>query len=282
MSGGDLLPKFRRPPVTEVAVGVQFAAPGFLPTHYGALHERLKHDFPNVEVLPPIPPVFEVLPASPPQNHPGAHPPIAMGVPGMSIGPPWPRVLLISADDCSLIQVQSDRLYFNWRQRPQQEYLHYRHVRDGFSRAYSTFEALAADQGFSPIVPTQCEVLYVNPLPVSVTGADPSSPEKVFRVWNPGMGKEWGEPLDDLSFNARYPLRDAAGERFGRLTASMSTLPGAENAPLMRLELVARGLPRGPGRDGILAFHDSGHEAIIRCFAAITTQDMHNRWGREQ
>jgi hypothetical protein len=61
----DRLPRFRNPPVDEVAVGVQFTLQGFLPTHYGRFHERIKGDYPGVQFLPPQPPQVEVVPGSP-------------------------------------------------------------------------------------------------------------------------------------------------------------------------------------------------------------------------
>ena len=66
----------------------------------------------------------------------------------------------------------------------------------------------------------QCELLYVNPLPASVTGVPVSEPQKVFRVWSDAHGDEWKEPLEDISFNARYRFKDKDGNPFGRLTPS--------------------------------------------------------------
>lgn len=276
------LPKFRHPPVDEVAVGVQFAALGFLPTHYGAFHERVKQAFPGVQAMPPVPPVFEVISAPAAPSNPGNFLPMQMGIAGGFALPLWPRTLFISEDECSLIQLQNDRLYFNWRRRPDNEYPHYEHVRRGFSDAYVALETFVSDQSLGPISPNQCEVLYVNLLSPGVTGVEPSAPEKAFRIWNSVWNEEGSKPLEDLAFNARYRLADDTGKQFGRLTANMSTGSGPDHVQAMRLELTARGVPRGSGLDGILAFLDVGHEAIVRCFAAITTQAMHDRWERYQ
>lgn len=271
----DSLPRFHNPPIDEVAVGAQFSLPGFLPTHYGGFHEYVRAEYPRVQVLPALPPMAETF-SIPQGTDPSARYPALVSF-GM---PPLPRVLFISDDDSSLIQLQSDRLYFNWRRRAQNSYPHYEHFRVRFARAFAALEVFAADQHIGPVVPTQCDVLYVNPLPQGVTGAAPSSPEAVFRCWDANIGEEWRTPLEDLSFNARYRLLDAAGQPYGRLTVTMSTGVAQSGTEQMRLELAARGAPRGPGLDGVLAFHDDGHEAIVRCFAAITTREMHDRWGR--
>lgn len=271
----DNLPRFRNPPLDEVAVGVQFALPGFLPTHYGRFHERIKSEFPGVQVLPPLPPQIESFPTPQDPNRLVAFPPF-FGFGGMA----FPRVLFVSDDATSLVQLQSDRLYFNWRKRGVSEYPHYGRLREQFSKAYAAFEAFVADEGLGVVSPSQCEVFYVNPLPADVTGVQSSLPEKVFRCWNANVGEEWPTPIEDLAFNSRYRLLDEGGQPFGRLIAAMSTVPAPGAVGQLRLELTARGEPRGPGLAGVVAFHDAGHEAIVRCFAAITTPEMHERWGR--
>jgi uncharacterized protein (TIGR04255 family) len=271
----DTLPRFRNPPVGEVAVGVQFTLPGFLPTHYGRFHERIRDEFPGVQVLPPVPQQVESFVAPTGLNQPAILPPFF----GFAM-PLLPRVLFISGDGSSLIQLQSDRLYFNWRKPALGEYPHYDRFRDKFSKAYSAFAAFVADEGMGAVAPSQCDVFYVNPLPQGVTGVAPSSPERVFRCWNVSIGEEWPTALEDLSFNSRYKLVDEAGQPFGRLIVTMSTVVGSDGIEQLRLELTARGAPRGPGLAGVLAFHDVGHDAIVRCFSAITTPEMHERWGR--
>jgi uncharacterized protein (TIGR04255 family) len=269
-------PRFHRPPVEEVAVGVQFSAPatGFLPTHYGAFRESLKTKFPRVEVLPPLPDLREM----PSPQVEGETVQIPFGY-GAQL---WPRVLFVSEDDSRLVQLQNDRLVFNWRRRQDKPYVHYEVVREGFSEAFRAFDEFASREGLGPVVPIQCEIIYVNPLPRDATGVGPSSPEQVFRVWTSSVGEEWTKSLEDLSFNARYPLLDSSGNQFGRLIATMSTIvrPGSEKQ--MRLEMAARGRPSSQDLAGVLAFHDIGHDAIVRCFAAITTQAMHDRWERYQ
>jgi len=86
---------------------------------------------------------------------------------------------------------------------------------------------------------------------------------------------EWREPQEDLSFTVRYRLNDEEGKPFGRLTAAMLSSSSAPHiAPGFQLEMTARGVPQGTGREGIAAFHDHGHRAIVRCFAALTTPEI--------
>jgi len=195
----------------------------------------------------------------------------------------------LSQDENSLIQLQSDRLIFNWRGGLRgSPYPHFATVYEGFVKAFDELDALAEAEGITGMEVNQCEVVYVNALPPSKTGTPLSEPEKIFSVWTDGRGAEWRQPLEDLSFTARYLLNDEQGNAFGRLTIALSSsssppfgLPLRPSAGF-QLELIARGKPLGPGRQGVAPFHDYGHQAIVRCFTAITTPEMHKLWERYQ
>jgi uncharacterized protein (TIGR04255 family) len=202
--------------------------------------------------------------------------------PGVQIPPP--RIWMLSADESLLIQLQQDRLHLNWRsgQDPSREYPHYEALKSEFDRAFEALVALVVDEGLPPIVANQCELLYVNPIPTRSTGISTTEPQRVFRAWNPDLGKEWGTPIEDLSFSARYQFVNEQNNPFGRLTVAMGSGWARDNSPTFQLELLARGLPIGDGRQGIAEFHDYAHRAIVRCFTAITTPEMHAIWERYQ
>jgi uncharacterized protein (TIGR04255 family) len=273
MSDQRPLPKFRKPPVSEVAVGIQFQAPSLTPVHLGLYYQQVRTRFPLVQVLPPLPPSFETF-----------TPTVSMAFPIMGgIGPPQPRMWFSAQDGSSLIQLQSGRLFFNWRGGLQQNaYPHFEAVQAEFMRALDDLEGLAKTEGLDEITVNQCELVYVNPLPASVTGIPISEPQNVFRIWSDARGDEWKEPLEDISFNTRYRFNDKDGNPFGRLTVALSSGWAQDGSPAFQLELTARGQPMGAGREGIAAFHDHAHQAIVRCFAAITTPEMHERWERYQ
>jgi uncharacterized protein (TIGR04255 family) len=268
------LPRFRNPPVSEVALGVQFPAV-LNPVHLGLYYQRVKARFPKVQVQPPIAAAFETFAPSPTV--------LGMPVPTPIMGL-QPRMWFLSEDENSLIQLQSDRLLYNWRGGLQGvPYPHFEAVHAEFVNAFDILEALSEAEGITEVVVNQCEVLYVNRLPTANTGVTVTEPERIFRVLSNQRGREWDEPREDLSFIIRYRLNDAGGKPFGRLTAvaaSSSSTP--QIAPGFQLEMVARGVPQGTGRQGIAAFHDHGHRAIVRCFAAITTPEMHKLWERYQ
>jgi uncharacterized protein (TIGR04255 family) len=271
------LPSFLAPPVDEVSVGIQFSNPGFLPTLYGAFHARIRDEFPSVEVRPPLPPSREVFPPLIVGSLPAAMPtvPQIIGMLGNS------RVLYVSEDGCSLVQLQSDRLHFNWRRKEHAAYPRFGYMRDRFAEAFQSLTALFQDNGLGSVNVTQCEVFYGNPLPSDVTGVSAGEPEKVLRPWTSTFGPELTEKLEDLSFNVRFNMNNPEGEPFGRLTVTMLTNVSQDNIPALRLELIARGSSKSSELSSIFDFFDAGHSAIVRAFAAVTTPDMHLRWGRQ-
>jgi uncharacterized protein (TIGR04255 family) len=264
------LPRFRKPPVSEVALGVQF--PSILnPVHLGLYYQKVKARFPKIQMQPPVLPVFETFGTS---GSPGPQFAFTHGM--------QPRMWFLSDDDNFLIQLQSDRLLVNWRSGAQgAPYPHFDAVQAVFTNALDELESVAHDEKISIDV-NQCEVVYINPILTATTGVPLSEPQRIFRVCSAERGSEWQEPLEQISCNARYQLKDQTGTPYGRLTVTLASGATADQSPAFQLELTARGFPQGTGRDGITAFHKQGHLAIVRCFAAITTPEMHKLWERYQ
>ena len=66
-------------------------------------------------------------------------------------------------------------------------------VQSEFLKAFEELEALATSEGLGEVTINQCELIYVNPLPVSVTGVPVTEPHRIFRVWSDDCGEEWQE-----------------------------------------------------------------------------------------
>jgi uncharacterized protein (TIGR04255 family) len=260
------LPSFERPPVNEVVLGVQFAAPSLTAVHLGLYYELVRKDYPAFQAAPPLPPIPILFGSSVPQ---------LMGV--------TPRGWFSSLDDTGLIQLQSDRLVFNWKSGPDAAtYPRYPSVRKAFEDAYINLSELCASEGLGSITPSVCEVYYVNPLPEKATGVATAHPERIFVPWNGKVGPEWSNhPLEDLSFTSRYTLLDRVGGSIGRLSLSVGSGQSDDGSGgFFTAQLMALGTPPRPGLQGVLEFFDIAHEAIVCCFAATTTPEMHDLWKR--
>lgn len=277
MSEVKPLPKFKKPPVGEVSIGMRFQATKFSPEHFGLFYESVKGQFPTAVQLPFLPPDLPFIDSVADNNSLVQQFDFQTFFGGAQLVPI--RMAFKSAAESTLIQLQGDRLYFNWCSEVG-DYPHFQRVRSGFIDLYERFISFAETQGFGPIKPILSEVLYVNPLPTRSEPANISAPEEIFRIISSSMVDGWDYPLHDLAFNARFKLDKPGGGFAGWLTANMSSGFVQTNVPKLNLQMIARGAPLGEGLEGVLAFHDIGHDAIVRNFAAITSEKMHVLWER--
>lgn len=264
------LPSFRNPPVFEVVLGMQFAAPQLGAVHVGGFHGRIKQSYPKVVQVPAIPPSFEVfLPAPAPGGASGS-----VGIPMPAIAA-FPRQWFISEDDEHLVQFQADRLLVNWRKgEGDRPYPRYSEVRHRFTAAFEAFQDFMREDVGAAFVPNQCEVSYLNRIPIE----HPSGwgrPGRWVRLWN-----DDAEETEAVQFSVNRLLKTPNGQPYGRLTISAEG-GVTEAGPAIMLNLLVRGRPLGSGPSEVLAFLDNARETIVTRFAAIASDEANRVWERE-
>ncbi len=262
---------FRNPPVIEVALSVQFEPALFNSTKtLGDFWPLVRAEYPQLDQQPSFPPQTEDF-----------GPPRPLQV-EMMAAPPPPRYWFVSDSGERLIQVQPDRLVFNWRKTDDAEqYPRYRELRPEFeSRLHQLLDVLTEEER-SSIHPTWCEVTYVNHILGDTDSHSPSLGEVLTTVTDPPA--EWSLPeIEDAQLLQRFRITGAAGEPVGRL--HVTAAPGVRNLdqrPLLALTLVARTRPEEGTAEGALASVDRGRELIVRGFSDLTTPEMHEKWGLE-
>ncbi len=256
------LPSFERPPVNEVVLGMQFAAPELGVVHVGGLYKRLQANYSHIQQVPPLQVTFETFAPSPG--------PMALQI---SILPPFPRQWFIADDGERLIQFQADRLLANWRQQTGGgPYPRYSKVREVFLDALGAFEDLMQKDVQAAFSPNQCEVTYINQ--IDLTGPEEwGQPGRWLRLWN-----DEPEGSEVARFSTQHLIKDEFGQPYARLTTTVE--PGqAADRSVLQLSLSVRGRPQTPDISGVLAFCDMGRERIVRRFASITTDAAHKVWG---
>src|ERR1700756_213227 len=176
MNDAAPLPRFKKPPVSEVVLGIQF--PSIVtPVHLGAYYQKVKDRFPKTQTLPPILPVIETFGTVPLSTAQFA---ITQGM--------QPRIWFLSEDDNYLIQLQSDRLLVNWRAGTKgAPYPHFEAVQQVFLTALDELEALLAQDNVTAAV-NQCELVYINPILATTTGIPISEPQRIFRICSAQRG----------------------------------------------------------------------------------------------
>lgn len=270
------LPEYDRPPVIEVALAIQFnEMERFRSVHCGWLWDLFRPKYPNLSEQPPLDPMFETFGASTQRA----------GPPRMEIrriaGPPIPRLWFADEEGVELIQFQPDRFVHNWRKNlTDRPYPRYEAVKSRFLREFRQVSKFMKEHEIGVIEPNQCEVTYVNHI-FSEGGENITRRlNHVLKLWRGSTSlRGIGEP-EGASIVTRAILNSPRGEPVGRLHIRAEPSVSRDNRPMIVLTLVARGRPERPTLKAAEQFLDLGREAIVRGFTAITTKEMHERWGR--
>lgn len=267
------LPDFKSPPLVEVALAVQFEPLETMRVvDLGLLWNQFRERYPRCEEQPPLNPMVEKGTWKPTPPH------------GLQIEvtstPPLPRLWLLDASDSGLVQIQPDRFAYNWRARDR-AYPRFSTVRDSFIREFTVFRAYVEEHLSSPLLPTLCEVAYIDLIPRGDVWQRPGQLDSIVTWVQAQYSDDYlGEP-ESASIGLRYTLADDNDIARGQLSCSvrpaLSKRDGSQN---ILMELSARGRPLEKDLNGVLAFFQLGHEAIVRAFASLTTPRAHELWGR--
>lgn len=268
---GDALPEFGSPPVVETSIGFQFEGlVGFKGLHAATFWSRIRDEFPILEEHPPLDPVFETFG---PRSNRLETPEIRFVT-----GPMQPRLFFVSADGSELVQLQSDRLFFNWRRQPSAvQYPRYGHVRDRLSDMIKVLSEWAAEEGLGSPKPTQAEAIYVNAIPLKKPDGSECGLSFYFQWLEGLMGT-----TEDGIFRFRRRLENERGEPVARLNFQLGYGTDEESSRQVTLNLHVRGQPPAPTFDDCLAMIDAEREIIVRTFTQITSAEAHKVWERQQ
>jgi len=264
------LPDFVHPPLTEVALSIQFEElSNFRVIHLGSLWEAFsKETFPRFEEQPPVPTSLE-----------------AMGVPQIASGPqfqlldipPMPRYLFLSDKTSFVVQVQQDRFTVNWRRRSISDlYPRFEAVLSEFENLANRFNQFLSNNNLGEIRVTQAEVSYVNRIE---TAELPADVDRIVSVLSNRYSDGFLHDPEELNLSLRFPIFEKDQLR-GRLhiNARTGALLGSNNP--MNLMLLARGKPQGNDIKAALDFFAIGRKYIVSAFASVTSKEMHSKWER--
>jgi len=269
------LPEFDNPPVTEVALSVQFEKLDSLRVpQLGYIWHAFRDRFPQMEEQPPLEPAFEQF-GLPTGRRPGVRLELLAT-------PPRPRLWFLNESGTELVQVQQDRFVRNWRRtEDSKEYPRYTRLRARFREDFEAFCDLIRVEQWGSIEPNQCEVTYVNIIPAGEGWQEHGDLGKVLTVFSARYSDDCFEKPEEAAVNFQYVLRDETGEPVGRLhIAANPVVRVSDNQPAIRLSVTARAKPKGTGTEGVMESLDRGREAVVRGFASITTSEMHKVWKR--
>lgn len=267
------LPNFDNPPVTEVALAVQFEPLSALrTTQIVLLWNEFRERFPKIEEHLPRTPAFEEFGIFKPgkidfQLHQEI---------------PVPRFWFLNDSGTELIQIQQDRFVHNWRKFGKgEEYPRYPYIREMFQSELDIFRQFLDREKLGELVPNQCEVTYVNQIIEGQGWERRGQLEQLFTVWRLQYSDSFLQEPEEISFSVQYLIPGDDDQPIGRLHINVQPAIRREDEKLIiALNITARGKPPSNDLEGILSFLDTGREWVIRGFTSITTNKMHQIWER--
>ena len=253
-------------------MSVQFTPPAAYREIYARdVWALFEGEFERVQEQPALQPFYEVFGAS--------------GSPGIQIklelvvGALRNRYWFLGPDDRELIQFQHDRFIHNWRKvaDANNEYPRFEPILTKFEGELGKLDGYFKKMGWGPIVPNQCELIYVNQMPLVDQYGKPLSPSFYFRRLDVSLIGD----VDEFGLRLQQKLMGPDGKSpIGRLYVEANTQGGDPSH--VALNFTARGAPSSGTIAGALAFLTAQRDLIVRTFAEITSDDAHRIWGRRQ
>jgi uncharacterized protein (TIGR04255 family) len=262
-----------RPPLIEVAMTVQFEPlEAFKSPQIGLLWgEAFRSEFPKVEEQPPIEHVIEVR-----QRRL-----IQPGRPQVKVlsQPETPRFFFVNETGNELLQIQPDRLSFNWRRRREYDYRRYPSSRESFQSWFTSLCRFIEREKLGEVVPDQCELVYVNHVLYPAGAAPHRRPGDLIEPFDGGYSQLAGANLEDMRLQLRHTLSGDSGEFLGRIYVEMSPGFTADGkTPLYKVQFTARGAPLDTGLRGSLNFLDLAHDRLLRAFQEFMSDRVQREW----
>jgi uncharacterized protein (TIGR04255 family) len=266
------LPEFDAPPVSEIALSVEFSPlENWRGAHAGLYWSRINNIYPHSETQPPLPSQIEKF---------GDEFWVQPAVRVEFVNPDISRSWFIADPPTKLIQVQRDRFVINWRQiKGDETYPRYSaEMRPRFEREWNDFRKFVVEAKIGSIAVQQCEVTYRNEL-LQGKGWDVFSESLTLFApwWKDGTDGFLPRP-ESLSVAGSFRM---PGDR-GRLHFSAQhALRATDKKEIIQFQLVARGRPVSDSTADILNWLDIGHEWVVRGFSDLTSKRAHEIWKRK-
>jgi uncharacterized protein (TIGR04255 family) len=255
--------KYKNPPINELIVGAYFDQP-IMPLrseHIGLFWSEVRREFPKIQQLPEL-----VLP-------------IVGPLLGLQIGPdepyPMPRFWLVSEDDTIVMQIQKNAFILNWRRRDL-DYPHFHSVKSSFDNYFALYSSfIKKELGIDALNIQIAELTYSNLIESTEYWKDSSDTPRVIptiSIPDPGVAIE-GKP--DFNYLTVYKL---AADLSLHVAVRSSRKPTEASKTVLVFEIRALGALGTAGKIDADKWYDRAHDTIGRCFTAMTSPDIQQRY----
>ena len=251
---------FANPPLDEVICGIAFDKISLSLENVLQFWEPLKERFPNIQTAARFvasPDVVETIDEK-----------------------TFPRIWLVNPEGPTLIQIQDTMLFFNWSRRDGgDDYLRFDRIYGEFCEIKGRFEKFVADLDVGAVVPTLCELTYVNIVPKGEEWRDFSQLSDIFPEvkWVPEE-KEYLKMPDAFSHTLIFPLPEDKGKLHVSYRQGRRIVDDTE---VVQMQLSAKGLGGDTSPAAVEEWFHCAHEYMVKGFLELTTTYAQNElWGR--
>lgn len=258
------LPDFKKPPLNEVVLGVQFNSPaGYQQILAGEVWNLFRKNYPKVSEMAPLVPTFETF------GFPSATSPQFRLLEG---GAQHNRFWFLTETGEELLQFQQDRFLHNWRKvgDEKNEYPRFESMIERFSNELNQLQEYMTSLSQQKFSINQCEVSYINYI---------TDKSLIAGKWLNFLDFGDKEP-EDFAVSFREHIKDSEGNLQGRLICDIKVGYRQDRTKIYVMNLTTRGTPKETDIDSALDFIRLGREIIVTRFAELTTKAAHKKWGR--
>lgn len=270
------LPSFKRPPVVETVLGVQFNPLAKMGNrHLGAFWATLDWtEWGTVREVPAISQVEEQF-----GDRSARFPSFQVSL--QTEAPLRYQIRSVAED--RMIQIQNGWFVYNWlAAEGRHEYPRYDELRPSFDSEWDRFASFVAQNSLGPLQPNLWEVTYVNHFAQGSVWEQPIDWAGVLPQLLGSFRRDLGMVrFEDCQGAWRFEIPDRRGRLHIELTPAARTAAEPEELDeILVLKLTARGpIVREDAARSLDAGLNLGHEAIVQTFAAVTSDAAHDYWG---
>lgn len=254
------LPKYKNPPLNEVALGITFAPLKKMKAAYiGLFWNNVKKEFPKCEQAQVIGDnINEIIEEE--------------------TGMPNPRIWLISKDDDLLIQIQKNKFLLNWRKKDK-SYPHYEDVSERFFKYLKEFSDFLIKNDLGPIEYTEFELSYFNHIPRGDGWDDWKSIGNLFPdlAWKNENHRFLSNP-EGIIWQPVFKLPDNNGQLLVKIQPVTRLMDGI---PVIIFEITANSKNSNKADKDIHEWFNRSHEFITKSFEDLTSHEVQDTvWGK--
>ncbi len=241
--------EFTNAPVAEVVIGVQFKGAPIPIDLLFQVYNQFTEKYPVIQEHPPLNPFVEK----------------ASGIPDSSFLPGFfSRKFFINKTNDKLIQIQQDRLLFNWRRKEDQEqYPHFKVVLADFMEVYNFINSKVQLDGQLK----QYEVTYWDQINIEEFGRSDYNPKGALKILSidseiNGIDVQYSIPNSEMGGNLRVGLRQ-----------------GVRNSDMKKIILLETTMRGFSDKIPIAEWCDKAHNQLLTYFDSIITDNAFKKWG---